>query len=153
MKIAEVVRDASERLIGLNKYASLALLKKILLSEQSESWVGRNYERIKVVIKQMFSSSEIVPFGRSVKNRSVSIKFKFNSKSAQKKLAAPEKATENVETKKKTAKTVVAKKNPKKTVEKEEKPARLKISRKKKTQEEEEFPEFEDDEDVPPKYR
>lgn len=101
MTVADEVRDASQRLIQMNGYASLFQLKKMLLSERDELWVDRNYERMKATIKQMFATAEIVPYDhlKSTQNHSVSIKFKFDA--ANKKTGTAKKgATKTIEAKK-----------------------------------------------------
>lgn len=136
--VADVVREGAKRLVEMNGHASLAVLKNFLASENGSDYVARNYERIKVSLKKMFESEEVQPVKR-MKSKSVAVQFKFKAvKNTSASTAVPKKTTVAKKADSKKAKPNIKLPNGK------SKGAKKVVK---------DIPEFDDDEDVPTKFR
>lgn len=137
--VADVVRAGAMHLVEMNGHASLAVLKKFLTSENGVDYVARNYERIKVSLKKMFESDEVQPVKRMKSKPTVAVQFKFKAvKNTSASTAVPKKTT-------------VAKKADSKKAKANIKLPNGKSKGTKKVVKD--IPEFDDDEDVPTKFR
>lgn len=146
--IAQKVTEATKLLVGKNERCTLKELL-VFLEKENQFDVKKNEEKVRLQLKQMFERKEIIPANRIKGKPAVTVVFKLGSiknkqisseKSKSIVMAAKKKKQNEKKSSKPAVKLTSGKKSSKKTV-------------KQTTEDTDDLEEFDDDEDVPPKYR